>query len=621
MLSQTYPFDLLRDLLVPYPDWHPFPRAGDREAWNRLPEATRRGHIQRGEELNYAWPSLPATLFLDFARTGNRSRYERESFARRTVLCNLVVAECMEGEGRFLDDIANGIWAICEESYWGVPAHIRMQAAGVGLPDTAEPTVDLFAGETVSLMAWTHYLLGAQLDGVSGLICPRIAREADVRVLTPCLERTDFWWMGFEGRERVNNWNPWCNSNWLTAALLLETDAERRLQAVARILRSLDRFVDGYPADGGCDEGTSYWSRAGGSLFDCLELLRSATNGAIDVYGKELIRNIGRYIYRAHIDDRYFINFADGPGVVHISGPLIFRYGRRIGDGKLAALGAYAAARQYAQSPCASDSIGRQLPALFGLEDVLEVQTTPPRVRDVWLEDIQVMAARVQEGTAKRFYMAAKGGHNAESHNHNDVGNFIVYAEGQPAIIDVGVETYTARTFSSERYQIWTMQSAYHNLPTVGGVMQQAGREFVARQVAYAADDAGAELRLDIAGAYPPEAGLERWMRRVRLNRGADVQVTDSYKLERPTEEIILSLMTPCQVSAAQPGELTLEPGSHTSACLRIHYEADNLQAEVEEVPVEDGRLQTVWGKCLRRILLRAQIPALEATWTLKITR
>jgi len=254
MLNERYPLPLLKEILVPRTDWHPFPTVDERVKWEGVPEATRQGHIRRGEEcLNCAWPALPATLFLDFVRTGTRRRYERESFARRTALCNLVVAECMEGQGRFLDDIANGVWAICEETYWGVPAHIRMQAAGVDLPDVAEPTVDLFVGETVGLLAWTHYLLGGQLDRVSKLLRPRIVQEATRRVLIPCLERTDFWWMGFDDRE-VNNWNPWCNSNWLTALLLLEEDAARRLEAVGKILRSLDCFVDRYPADGGCDE-------------------------------------------------------------------------------------------------------------------------------------------------------------------------------------------------------------------------------------------------------------------------------------------------------------------------------------------------------------------------------
>ena len=51
------------------------------------------------------------------------------------------------------------------------------------------------------------------------------------------------------------------------------------------------------------------------------------------------------------------------------------------------------------------------------------------------------MTARVTERSSDGFYVAAQGGHNAESHNHNDVGNFIVFLNGKPVIVDVGVET------------------------------------------------------------------------------------------------------------------------------------------------------------------------------------
>src|SRR5437868_14155296 len=71
------------------------------------------------------------------------------------------------------------------------------------------------------------------------------------------------------------------------------------------------------------------------------------------------------------------------------------------------------------------------------------------------------MAARSVPNSAQGLYVAAWGGHNAQSHNHNDVGNFIVYGDGKPVLIDVGVETYSAKTFSPQRYEIWTMQSAY----------------------------------------------------------------------------------------------------------------------------------------------------------------
>ena len=73
------------------------------------------------------------------------------------------------------------------------------------------------------------------------------------------------------------------------------------------------------------------------------------------------------------------------------------------------------------------------------------------------------------------FFVATKGGYNNESHNHNDVGSFSLYLNTMPVFIDAGVGTYTRRTFSSERYSIWTMQSNYHNLPLINGVAQRFG--------------------------------------------------------------------------------------------------------------------------------------------------
>src|SRR5262249_33717126 len=149
-----------------------------------------------------------------------------------------------------------------------------------------------------------------------------------------------------------------------------------------------------------------------------------------------------------------------------------------------------------------------------------------------------------------------------ESHNHNDVGQFLVYCDAEPALIDVGVETYTARTFSPQRYDIWTMQSAYHNLPTVGGVQQAAGRAFAAREVVWEAGEEYAQLTLDIAGAYPAEAGIAHWQRTARLERGAEaaVLIRERFRLAVPAE-VTLSLMTPCAPEMPQPG-LILLPGT-----------------------------------------------------------
>ncbi len=161
----------------------------------------------------------------------------------------------------------------------------------------------------------------------------------------------------------------------------------------------------------------------------------------------------------------------------------------------------------------------RQLRALFSFSQLEESQSVPPYFGDVWLPDLQVMAAREKPGASAGLYLAAKGGHNAESHNHNDVGQFLLYLDGEPVLIDPGVEEYTSKTFGSNRYALWTMQSAYHNLPTVNGCLQEAGRNFKAIGVHYQASEDRAELSLQLEDAYPQAAGVARWQRRIALCR------------------------------------------------------------------------------------------------------
>ncbi len=622
IMSGAWNESKLEGALIPRSQWKPFPAAADRAAWESLPAALRQELLAAAEaQLGAPWPSLLASAFLDFARNGNRSRFESVRGARRHRLGDLVIGECVEGKGRFLDEITNGIWLTLEETWWGVPAHVNAQRAGRGLPDFTEPVVDLFAAETSSLLCWAEYLLGERLDTVSPLIRPRIRTEVNRRILTPCLERNDIGWMGWDlNRDRpVNNWNPWINSNWLTSALLMEENGKRRAQAVYRALRSLDNFINPYYDDGGCDEGPGYWSRAGGSLFDCLELLHSATGGALNVYQVPLIREIARYIMRAHVAGTWFINFADASAHASPSGDLVFRAGRSIADERVQAFGGFCA-KELGGGKLRRDSVGRELPAIFNYTTLAQAPAKAPLLRDVWLPGIQVMAARVKDGSDNGLYIAAQGGHNAESHNHNDVGNFVVYNDGKPVIVDVGVEAYTARTFSKERYQIWTMQSAYHNLPTIGGVMQRDGQQYAAREVRHQADAQGAELSMDIAKAYPAEAGLDSWRRTLRLDRAKnEVAVTDTCALNQDAQLITLTLMTPSKVRVVSPGELALDGGATEFGSARVVFDSAGLTPKVEEVTVADANLKRVWGERIYRILLVATKPARNATWTVRI--
>src|SRR5881394_30118 len=596
--------------LLPAAQWHPYPTIRDRADWEAVPQEIRAGFIRQAQQyLSTTWERIPATVTLQYIRNGNRSNYDATNTRQREKLATLVLAEVFENQGRFLDDIANGIWAISEQTYWGSTAHLGMQRAGNGLPDVTEPIVDLFAAETGALLAWTDYLLGDRLDKVSPLLRKRIRTEVNRRVLTPAFERDDFWWMGFGERKNVNNWNPWINSNWLASVLLLEPDPQRRSASVYKIMRSLDNFINIYPDDGASDEGPGYWDRAAASLFDNLELLRGATSGKVEIYGSPLVRSMGQYIYRVYIKDQYFIPMGDASAKITPDAELVYQYGKRIGDPVMQGFGALLAQRRGPYHP-GSSSPGRILPALLIAKEIATATAAEPLPGSVWLPDLQLMAARSTPNSGAGLYVAAWGGHNGQSHNHNDVGNVIVYGDGKPVLIDVGVETYSAKTFSAQRYEIWTMQSAYHNLPTINGVVQGAGREFQAKDVSFGETANRVTFSADIASAYPTEAGVRRWQRRVTLDRKIPAaELEDSYELTQWREPARLSLMTPLSVDTSQPGAV------HLGGRYVLTFDGHELHATAEEIPISDEHLRSVWGDGLERLVLTPQGTALRGDY------
>jgi len=623
-LAGRFTIDQLNSFLVPQQDWHPYPRGNEAKNWEVVPEMLRNQYIKKAEQfLGKPWEILPASVFLDFERNGNRSRYENIMFGRRQRLTSLVLAEVFENKGRFLDDIVDGIWAICEETYWGVPAHLGAQKRGTGLPDFTEPTIDLFASETGELLAWTSYLIGEKLDLVSPLIRERINLEEDRRIITVYLEQNDYWWMGFNAERSVNNWNPWINSNVLNIVLLLEKDKSRRAQAIYKSMRSIDIFINSYPDDGGCDEGPGYWGRAGGSLFDYLELLYLATDGKISLFDEPLIQKMGQFIYKVWIHDDYYIDFADASAINQPEAGIVYRFGKRINDPVMIGFGAYLYSRQKSGRNNDPDdgSLLRVIPDLLTLNDMGAEKGIEPNISDFWMQGLQVMGARSYSDSEKDLYLAAKGGHNAESHNHNDVGNFIVYANGRPLLIDIGVETYTAKTFSSNRYDIWTMQSQYHNLPTINGVQQKDGREFHAENAKFQSSPKQVKFSLDIAKAYPASAMVNGWNRSIVLDRGKKLKLAERYDLKECREPVKLNLMTAFTPDVTNPGHIVLTDKMDASLVYEIVYDPKKFSVAAEKKEVTDGRLTPVWGSSLVRLVFTAKDKSLKGQYELEVRK
>lgn len=627
MLREILSSTALADHLPQPGGWQPVPPAGDREFWTGVDEPTRQALLQQAERVAAGpWPELPATLWLDYARTGNRVRFEDASFGRRKRLAAAVLAACLTDDERWHEEVLNGVWLLCEETTWCIPAHDISHTGQRGhgdLPNPANPTLDLFAAETGALLAWTHAVLAERLRERSPLAVTRLVAEVQRRILIP--QRTvDTWsWFG-RTSSHVNNWNPWINSNVLACSLLLDDSRDDLLLTVERAVEGLDVFVSGYPADGACDEGHNYWWRAGASLAECLELLRSASDGALDAFGLPLVRAIGRYPHRVHVSEGWYVNVADGsarlvPGTAceHV----LYQYGARTGDDEMVA---HARAMR-GDGPVVRPGtpLGRSLLALADLDWRKEPSRTAPLVADAWWPDTQLLVARQTAGREAGLLVSVKGGHNGEDHNHNDVGTVLVAVDGHPVLVDAGVAEYTAKHFSPRRYEIWTLRSTFHNVPLVDGHEQTPGRDHAARSMEVAVGSDDVRAKLDLAGAYPDEAGCRSWLREVTFDRSGEgtIVLADAWELDHEPSEIRLHLLASGLPDTSSVGTVEVPGGTREGARgLTIGYDADVLAASVEPIALDDRRLRAAWGEHLWRIALVARTPRATGSVRLVLT-
>ncbi|HEX3101045.1 MAG TPA: heparinase II/III family protein, partial [Pyrinomonadaceae bacterium] len=570
----------------------------------RVPQSQLDEIVKRGEQLlGKDIPAVPATLLLEYVRTGNRSNYEAKSFARRNNLMDLVMAEAIEDKGRFSDTIANYVWEICEETYWGVPAHLSVQKARSGLPDVEDPVVELFGAETAATLALTDYLVGEKLDKVSPLIRKRIYIEANRKIFEPIKRTPVYSWI--DPTKKVNNWDPWIMSNLMTANILLEPNEAKRAENLYHYMKLTDIYINGLGDDGGCDEGPSYWFAAGGAVFDALETIQSATNDRIGIYNEPLIKKMASYIYKMHIADNYFVDFADADPKFSGDGVMLYRFGKDIKDETLSQFGLYLYSRN--RMPAGEGfQKPRRLRNLLTLKELSDLKPSYTPVSEAWFSDIQALTARTPSG----LFLATHAGNNDESHNHNDVGDFIVYLGNEPVIIDAGRGNYTAKTFSSKRYELWFTQSQYHNLPIISGFGQLAGKPYTADHVKQSTSGTATSLFMDISKAYPKEAGIDFWNRTVNLDRTKDtVAIIDDYSLAKAPTSLQQIFMTVCNVDITEAGKIKLTTPKEKAMILT--YDQNSWTVAIESPSMEGAEYSSFTSKWdnhpIKRIVLTSK--------------
>jgi len=449
------------------------------------------------------------------------------------------------------------------------------------------------------MMAAAQYMLYEELEKYSPVINKRISVEIHKRILDPYLQRDDYWWMGFQGHA-VNNWNAWINTNIFQTALLIETNTETLSQLIAKVFNSTDYFINQYPNDGGCDEGASYWSIAGGKMIRLLQLANSVSNGKLSWSSDKLLHSIGSYIYKMHIAGDYFVNFADASFKTVPNPESVYRFGEMFNDNSLKQFGAYLFSMN--KDGMAGNSIVDFLETadVFDQLTVLAPKAVLPSYS--FLPDLQVLTARSNAESESGLFLAVQGGNNGESHNHNDVGNFIVYANGKPVIIDAGVGTYTAQTFSSTRYEIWNMQSQWHNCPVINGVMQMNGKEFSASHVLFEKKNNEVIVSMDVSKAYPSEAFVKKWERRFLFNQSKkNIVLSEKYLFGKRVGKTSINFLSCCEVRVNKKGEITFFNAKREKVLL-LKYTPETMHVQIEEKILDDEKMLKAWGEKIYRL-------------------
>jgi len=497
----------------------------DRDAWDRLAKHKSYAGIVAKTEglLKEAFPEQPDDLYLDFSRTGNRTRWQRVAGQRRGRVASLVLAECIENKGRFVAAFEAVVQALCAEPTWVMPAHDR----GLGNFKGKQIDIDLGSATLAWQLATAHYLLGDRLSRETRqLICDNVRR----RILDPYRDmatgkRRVNWWM-----KTTNNWNAVCLAGVTGSALTLLGSRAERAFFVAAAEEFSKSFLRGFTSDGYCSEGLGYWNYGFGYYVMLAEEICQATRGQVDLMAREEVKAPATFGVRIEIMNGVYPAFADC-GVGGRPSALTMHYvSRRYGLGL----------KRWEDTDTISTGGGLHQAMVYSFPH--SASETPPAAKPSldlgvrsWFEKAGILIGRPPAGSECRLGVALKGGHNAEHHNHNDVGSYLVVVGSQAVLVDPGSEVYTARTFSRQRYVSKVLNSYGHPVPVVAGKLQRTGRQAQARVLSTELTDAADKLLLDVSPAYSVP-GLKKLQRSFLYSRtgAGSLTITDEVELDKP---------------------------------------------------------------------------------------
>jgi len=431
---------------------NPVPDCRDQKYWNDFKKHPQyEALMKRAGEMVQEIPESPLPLYLECSQTGNRVSYEKRYFKLRH-FGPLVAAYCTTNDFKYLKNIEARIKVILSLPAWVLPAHDRQLKGYKG----EEVVVDLFsanlAGELASVLAIIEPVMDKAL-------VYQLRKAVFHHVITPIEEAVEgkcspdrFWWLNGS-----NNWNPVCKQGVITAILNIGMEKSRIEKILKLFFDNFEGYFNSFGSEGYCDEGMGYWGSSCGEYLIIASLLKLYDNRDVlsteprmlkaVMYPENIMMAPG--FYPAYTD--CYIYARPSKETLQLRNILL---GKRKG---------------FSSDLPAGDSLAALCRRL-----AYPIDDTPVTVKNdapfTAFTEAGCFVAR--QTAASLMSVSFKGGHNRESHNHNDVGTYVIAVDGVPVVLDPGGEIYTARTFGPGRYESKLLSSYGHSVPRINGKLQ-----------------------------------------------------------------------------------------------------------------------------------------------------
>lgn len=521
--KHIYPTDEQIEMLkkvVPETTFIPSPPASNRQHWNKIANTVKGiDYLEEAVSLIEKAPEVPISdaIYRRANKEGNRGIYKPRYYRTMDRLEKYIIGESIENKGRFIPQIEVYIDSIMTMKSWMHPNHDDNENTVL---EGKRVSIDLGARKFGLVLALADALLEDKLpDSLRKEITAQLKWRITDSYLKSCKEiksKSNHW------IRSTSNWNSVCTSGTIFTTIVASEKSDERIAAIGCALNSMVHYLSGFGDDGYCSEGTGYWNYGFGHYLYLAEILDDYTDGRINLFEfnkPNKLSKVANFPETFQIHEGMYAPFADG--VTRIKpGSDNFAYA--------------IAAKHYGSkkpSKFIPDEGVQTLVVWKDGDDYTSTKDDKSKLPEyTYFDDFGIVISRGQQENP--FSIAIKTGHNAENHNHSDVGSYVVVLDQDYVAGDIGAPSYTAGAFSKNNP---ARSSWGHPVPRINSTLQSNGREFQGKVLAASFNRSVDSVRMDIKPAYELEIlnKLERTMVNNKLGEGA-ITITDNFEASEP---------------------------------------------------------------------------------------